>query len=520
MRRLIGQNTQWGSQWILRLVLLFVVALAMAGSWWLVQRAISNDRRAVELRIRQEREEQFELALRRIRVRLEEDASAAFGILQEESSQVRAVVQVLNAELASSVMRLEQEDFGGENSSDGPWVVDEGGRDRHVSRLLKSSDEEGARTLLRKRALAEVGPPMRASFRHWLLEQLIAKGEEGPLLRSLSKSEELTASRVVPSGMLRRVDDTERWTLFWHEDELAKRFQAEGVEVEFSSEGVRLVHWDDEVRISLRDSFLEDASFEESSRLIQGVALVTLTLLLFAFGSVLWMAAREREVARLRMNLAASVAHEFRTPVAGQRVLLETLAGGVEQSPEERVEYLEMALRENLRLANLAEQFLTFSRLERGVLTLQKEELDLSALLRELKERYEISFAEVELEVRDSLMVSGDRGALSSIFGNLIENAVKYSEGEKWLGIRACENDGLVEVEVSDRGRGLKGHEMTKVFRRYWRSEDRLNRKTEGLGLGLSIAAQLVKSHGGAIEVKSTFGKGSAFKVKLPSLQI
>jgi signal transduction histidine kinase len=101
----------------------------------------------------------------------------------------------------------------------------------------------------------------------------------------------------------------------------------------------------------------------------------------------------------------------------------------------------------------------------------------------------------------------------------LIENAWKYSPGEKWVAIRARRDGSDLCLEVEDRGIGFEPSQQRRAFRQFWRAETGLDRSVDGLGLGLTIVARLAEAHGGRVELESESGRGSTFRVILPETE-
>jgi signal transduction histidine kinase len=199
----------------------------------------------------------------------------------------------------------------------------------------------------------------------------------------------------------------------------------------------------------------------------------------------------------------------LRTPLAGQRVVLESMLKR-EKFDEE---YLRMALRENERLGDLSEEFLTFSRLERGVLEMQLETFDLAKLVKSGVDDFLAQHDDVEVTfLGDEVVeVKSDKAAISTVVRNLLENAWKYSAAPHEVEVSVFEGG----FSVKDRGVGLSAVEQKKIFRQFYRVEQKLSRSQDGLGLGLSIVKRLVDAMGGRIEVESERGRGSTFTVFL-----
>jgi len=229
---------------------------------------------------------------------------------------------------------------------------------------------------------------------------------------------------------------------------------------------------------------------------------------------------RQWRLARLKTDLVAAVSHELRTPLASVRLLVETLLE--DERPEGRTrEYLEMIARENLRLSRLIGNFLTFSRLERN---LRKFDLRpttpariVEDVLASAEERLHAPDCHFEVQVAPDLPpVAADQDALVTVLLNLLDNAWKYSPGEKRIALRAASRNGHVVFSVADNGIGIPARERKKIFRRFYQVDRRLARSSGGVGLGLSIVDFIVRAHGGSVEVESQPGQGSTFSVVMP----
>ena len=228
---------------------------------------------------------------------------------------------------------------------------------------------------------------------------------------------------------------------------------------------------------------------------------------------------RQWQIARLKTDLVAAVSHELKTPISSVRLLVDTLLDAEKPDARQTREYLELIARENLRLSRVIDNFLTFSRLERN-----RQKFDFGATSPETVVRGALEAAQerlescqLEVEVADGLPpVRADEDALVTVLLNLLDNAWKYSPGEKRIGVRAYRQNGRVVFAVEDNGIGIAPRERKKIFRRFYQVDRRLARETGGVGLGLSIVEFIVRAHGGSIDVKSQPGRGSTFSVAIP----
>ena len=191
---------------------------------------------------------------------------------------------------------------------------------------------------------------------------------------------------------------------------------------------------------------------------------------------------------------------------------------------EQQHEYLDLIASENERLSRLAEDFLTFSRLERGKQQIQLLPVTPRAVvdqaLNAIRARLAEPGCQFVLDVPGDLPpVRADRDALAAILTNLLENALKYTRGEKLISLWARAAKDAVVFAVTDNGIGLDRAQIRRIFKPYHQVDDRLARMGSGAGLGLAIVSQLVALHKGKIHVDSAPGHGSTFSVRIPTMK-
>ncbi|MEM7231144.1 MAG: ATP-binding protein [Planctomycetota bacterium] len=264
--------------------------------------------------------------------------------------------------------------------------------------------------------------------------------------------------------------------------------------------------------------------------------LVLASTLLLAFA--LWrFVRRQLQVSRLKADWTATITHELRTPLAGIRTLVDTLQNEEQEtSPEKMREYIALIASENERLSRLIENFLTYSRDERGTYKPRRSAADPEAIARrsfelfEHRARREIEGIDLELLLDNDLPeISADGDALVAVLLNLLENAQKYSGDEKRIRLRVlCSAGGdsadgrregsAVRFEVEDNGHGIRPSEQKKIFDRFYQIDRRLARRSGGAGLGLSVVRTILEGHGTRIELTSEEGIGSTFAFELSSI--
>lgn len=231
---------------------------------------------------------------------------------------------------------------------------------------------------------------------------------------------------------------------------------------------------------------------------------------------------RQMKLQELKNSTLATVSHELKTPLASIRVLLDTLLEGRYRGDAQLREYLELVSRENMRLSRLIENFLTLTRIERGVYVFRKTPVAPNEIVRAALESTNLNRngAQVECRLGENLpLVSTDRDSLNILLVNLLENAWKYTGDDKRILVETKRSGDRVVFAVEDNGIGIARAERAKIFGRFYQIDQRLARSAEGCGLGLSIVKQIADAHGGEISVESEPGKGSRFTAGIPIAQ-
>src|SRR5579863_3519854 len=230
---------------------------------------------------------------------------------------------------------------------------------------------------------------------------------------------------------------------------------------------------------------------------------------------------REMALARLKSDFVSNVSHELRTPLSLIRLYAETLEMGRLTSPEKYQEYYCIIRKESERLTSLINNILDFSRIEAGRKEYEFRATDLGELARNTLESYRYQIEQQGFEFREDIAddlpaLWLDREAISRSLLNLVNNALKYSKKEKYLGVKLYRSNGSVKLEVIDHGIGIPRSEQQRIFEKFYRVGDPLVHNTKGSGLGLSLVHHIVEAHGGQISVESTPGQGSKFVIALP----
>jgi two-component system, OmpR family, phosphate regulon sensor histidine kinase PhoR len=196
----------------------------------------------------------------------------------------------------------------------------------------------------------------------------------------------------------------------------------------------------------------------------------------------------------------------------------ETLQMDRVRSPEQLSQYLGIIASETARLSSLVQRVLEFSRVQQPR-QYEFEDIDLGALVKETVEAFAqgVSGPPTAFQVTcdpPGPFVRADPAALEQVLVNLLDNAVKYSDTRREITLRIHAGDREAVVEVTDRGVGLARADQPRIFERFYRGSGASQRR--GFGLGLPIVRELVQANGGRVDVASTLGVGSTFRVTLP----
>jgi signal transduction histidine kinase len=259
-------------------------------------------------------------------------------------------------------------------------------------------------------------------------------------------------------------------------------------------------------------------SWVQRSFLILGVLSL---LLVGGLGLTYRSVSKEVALARLKSDFVSNVSHELRTPLSLIRLYAETLELGRIKTQEKVEEYYRIIRKESERLTALINNILDFSRIEAGRKEYDFRQTDLAQLVGNTLDTYRDQIEEQGFTFEQSIDSSVpplrvDREAIARSVVNLVNNALKYSADEKFLGVKLYRADSVLKLEVVDRGIGIARSEQSKIFDKFYRAGDPLVHNTKGSGLGLSLVRHIAHAHGGEVKVESAPGKGSKFTLSLP----
>jgi signal transduction histidine kinase len=228
------------------------------------------------------------------------------------------------------------------------------------------------------------------------------------------------------------------------------------------------------------------------------------------------LSSRTAQLAALQMNFVAGVSHELRTPLTVIRTAAFNLRGKLAQNPEQVERYGALIQGESDKLTGLVEQVLLFARADSAPAARERKPVRFESLIESSLNASLAASAPVESAVESGLPVPVvDEQALGQVLRNLFDNAVKYGDGMKWLGISARLAGKAIEIEIMDHGPGIPRNELPHVFEPFFRGKRAVDDQIHGTGLGLSLAKRIIEANGGTVRVSSS-PAGTAFTLTLP----
>ena len=227
----------------------------------------------------------------------------------------------------------------------------------------------------------------------------------------------------------------------------------------------------------------------------------------------------EQEKTRLKRQLTNNINHELKTPVASIGVCLETLLSGINLSEEKRQELIERCYANNERLRRLLSDVSLITRTEDGNALIEREPVDITALIADIASELAImpegERLTLHTDITEPIIVEGNLSLIASIFRNLTENAIAYSEGKNIYVSLLESTPAEYCIRFEDDGRGVEEKQLSRLFERFYRVDKGRSRQKGGTGLGLSIVKHAVQFHGGTITATNRPGGGLRFDFSL-----
>ena len=227
----------------------------------------------------------------------------------------------------------------------------------------------------------------------------------------------------------------------------------------------------------------------------------------------------EQEKSRLKRQLTNNINHELKTPVASIQVCLETLLSGISLSDEKRQELIGRCYMHNERLRRLLNDVSLITRMEDGSALISKEPVVINDIIHEVDKELEVMPDDERLTLHthfsEKVVVEGNLSLIGSIFRNLTENAIAYSEGKNIYITLLENNDEMCRIRFEDDGKGVQDKQLPRLFERFYRVDKGRSRQKGGTGLGLAIVKHAVQFHEGSITVTNRPNGGLRFDFSL-----
>ena len=274
-------------------------------------------------------------------------------------------------------------------------------------------------------------------------------------------------------------------------------------------------------------SFPQKNSFVLSS--IIGVASLSfiLTLLIVILcGISLYQILQQKKISEIKSDFINNMSHEFKTPIATINLAIDAIENPINIKDEKKVSrYLKMMREENKRMQDQVETVLMISQLERGTTPMELSPIDVHEVVEEA-----ISHVALIVQNRAGMIykhldasfsnISGNKNHLTNVITNLLDNAIKYSEGSPIIEVRTWSEEKDIAIEVKDQGMGMDAETLQLIFEKFYREQGGNVHNIKGHGLGLSYVKKIVHLLNGTIHVKSKKDKGSTFTIRFPLTEV
>lgn len=230
------------------------------------------------------------------------------------------------------------------------------------------------------------------------------------------------------------------------------------------------------------------------------------------------MTEKLQENDRIRKEFISNVSHDFQSPLLNIQGYVDLLKNPL-LTEQERQEYAAIIELETKRLSTLTKQLLLLTSLDQSTRIVKREPYRLDEQLRETVRKYRWQIEEAQLQIAyklEPISYAGDAGLLQNVWDNLLTNAIKYNVEGGQIHLQLQKKSTSLEILVEDNGMGMTTDQLAKVYDRFYRAD--ASRTKQGTGLGLAIVKQIVKLHGGTIQMESTMHVGTKVYIHLPVL--
>lgn len=222
---------------------------------------------------------------------------------------------------------------------------------------------------------------------------------------------------------------------------------------------------------------------------------------------------------KIKKELIANVSHDLKTPLTMIKAYSEMIRDLSGDNKEKREEHLKVIIDETDRLTTLVNDMMDISKIESGLLVLNKEPFDICILVKEIVERFIIANEKSDLnivtDIPKEVYVKADKSKIQQVLYNLISNAINHSGNSKEIKVKITTFQRKIKISVIDNGIGIKKEELTHIWSRYYKATKSFKRPDSGSGLGLSIVKNILDIHKVDYGVESEYKKGACFWFEL-----
>lgn len=257
---------------------------------------------------------------------------------------------------------------------------------------------------------------------------------------------------------------------------------------------------------------------------IWGFSSAVMLVVIFFFVYTLFVILKQRRLSEIQKDFINNMTHEFKTPISTIAISTEVLRNpSIVHTPERLLNYATIIQNENQRLKQQVERVLQMAQLDNEDIGLKKEKCDIHELIREVVKNNSLAIESkrgnvlLKLEVQESFL-NLDKLHFTNVIYNLLDNALKYNQGQPEITIATRHLNGYLQISVSDNGIGMTQEQQKKVFHKFYRVPTGNVHDVKGFGLGLHYVKLIVEKLGGRISLESVPGKGSIFTLYFPKL--
>jgi two-component system phosphate regulon sensor histidine kinase PhoR len=258
---------------------------------------------------------------------------------------------------------------------------------------------------------------------------------------------------------------------------------------------------------------------------IMGMAIMSIVftlIIIIAYSSALYQLIKQKQISEIKTDFINNMTHEFKTPIATINLALDAVQNPKIIDDKDKVKrYLRMIREENKRMHAQVENVLQISKLEKNQLDISKEEVDIHDLIEDAMSHIELivedrkGYIKTHLEASDAMVMANDTH-FTNVLVNVLDNAIKYTEGEPKVDVYTETVKNNIIIKIKDQGQGMSKSVQKRIFEKFYREHTGDIHNVKGHGLGLAYVKRIIDDHQGQISVESEKGKGSTFIIKLP----